>query len=355
MNKINIKKVLMNLLSPLIIITFAFLFSSILIISTGSNPLEAFYQLFKGAFGSTASIINTINKAVPICFAGFAVALSKKAGVFNFGVEGQLLMGAFGCTLAGVYLTGLPAFVHIPISILSGMFFGAIYAILPTTLYIKRGTNLLVMCIMMNNIATLLITYLTIGPFAGENKMITATDKIQDSAKLPYLITSPNKLSVGVIIVVIVAIILWVYLNKTTSGYELRMCGANRNSAKYSGIKVSGYVSAALLFSGVLAGLAGSVEIMGNYHRLYDGFSPGYGFDGIPIALLASGNPFGVMIGALLFGALRVGAMNMQTKAGVPMEIISVIQGSLVVLIACESILRFMINKFGKKNREVKA
>lgn len=355
MSREKIKDLCIHAISPVIIILLAFVFASALITATGNSPLEAFYQLIKGAFGTKASLINTVNKAVPICFAGFAVAVSKKAGIFNIGVEGQLIFGALGSALAGIYLRGLPSLIHIPLALLTGMLFGALYALIPSILFIKRGTNLMVLGIMMNNISTLLITYLVVGPFAGGSAMMTATEKIQDSAMLPYLITKPNKLSVGILIVLLTAVLIWVFMEKTTLGYELKMCGANREAARYAGIRVKRYLMAALLISGALGGLAGSVEILGNYHRMYDSFSPGYGFDGIPIALLASGNPFGVIVGAILFGALRVGAMNMQTKAGVPTEIISVIQGTLVVLIACEAIIRFGLSKIGKKRGEAAA
>ena len=341
-----------NLLTPLVIICMAFLFASVLILSAGFNPVAAFYHLFAGAFGTKASLINTINKAVPIAFAGFAVALSKKAGIFNIGIEGQLIFGAFGSVLPGIFLKGLPAVIHIPVCLLSGMLFGAAYALLPTLLFVKRGTNLMVMGIMMNNIASLVITYLIVGPFAGKNATVSSTEMVEESAFLPYIITKPNKLSIGILIVFAVAFLMWLFINKTSIGYELKMCGANRQAARYSGIKVTFYMTAALLLSGALGGLAGGVEILGNYHRMYDSFSPGYGFDGIPIALLTGGNPIGVIAGALLFGALRVGAMKMQTQVGVSTEIITVIQGTLVVLIACESLIRFRLSRAGRRKEE---
>lgn len=343
------KKMMANLLTPLVIICMAFLFASVLILSAGFNPVAAFYHLFAGAFGTKASLINTINKAVPIAFAGFAVALSKKAGIFNIGIEGQLIFGAFGSVLPGIFLKGLPAAIHIPVCLLSGMLFGAAYALLPTLLFVKRGTNLMVMGIMMNNIASLVITYLIVGPFAGKNATVSSTEMVEESAFLPYIIKKPNKLSIGILIVFAVAFLMWLFINKTSIGYELKMCGANRQAALYSGIKVTFYMTAALLLSGALGGLAGGVEILGNYHRMYDSFSPGYGFDGIPIALLTGGNPIGVIAGALLFGALRVGAMKMQTQVGVSTEIITVIQGTLVVLIACESLIRFQLSRAGRR------
>ena len=346
------KEMMANVLTPLVIICMAFLFASVLILSAGFNPVAAFYHLFAGAFGTKASLINTINKAVPIAFAGFAVALSKKAGIFNIGIEGQLIFGAFGSVLPGIFLKGLPAVIHIPVCLLSGMLFGAAYALLPTLLFVKRGTNLMVMGIMMNNIASLVITYLIVGPFAGKNATVSSTEMVEESAFLPYIITKPNKLSIGILIVFAVAFLMWLFINKTSIGYELKMCGANRQAARYSGIKVTFYMTAALLLSGALGGLAGGVEILGNYHRMYDSFSPGYGFDGIPIALLTGGNPIGVIAGALLFGALRVGAMKMQTQVGVSTEIITVIQGTLVVLIACESLIRFQLSRAGRRKEQ---
>ena len=325
-----------NLLTPLVIICMAFLFASVLILSAGFNPVAAFYHLFAGAFGTKASLINTINKA----------------GIFNIGIEGQLIFGAFGSVLPGIFLKGLPAVIHIPVCLLSGMLFGAAYALLPTLLFVKRGTNLMVMGIMMNNIASLVITYLIVGPFAGKNATVSSTEMVEESAFLPYIITKPNKLSIGILIVFTVAFLMWLFINKTSIGYELKMCGANRQAALYSGIKVTFYMTAALLLSGALGGLAGGVEILGNYHRMYDSFSPGYGFDGIPIALLTGGNPIGVIAGALLFGALRVGAMKMQTQVGVSTEIITVIQGTLVVLIACESLIRFQLSRAGRRKEE---
>lgn len=354
MNKEKLNAVKVNAMVPLIIILLAFLFVSALIIATGSNPILAFRYLIQGAFGSNASLINTINKSVPICFAAFAVAFSKKAGVFNIGIEGQLIMGAFGATLAGLYLKGLPAVIHIPLALLSGMLFGTLYAIVPTVLHVKRGANLLVTCIMMNNIATLLATYLVIGPFAGENTMLPATDMVQESAWLPYLITKPNRLSIGILIALGAAVLLWFFFSKTIYGYEMRMCGSNREAAMYAGIRSKSYITFALLFSGALGGLGGAVEILGNYHRMYDGFSPGYGFDGIPVALLTGGNPFGILIGSILYGGLRVGSMDMQTKAGVSTDIVSVIQGTLILLIACEAIIHFKASKVSKK-KEVNA
>lgn len=342
-----------SLISPALIILITIALTSLVILSVGVNPLEAYYYMVVGAFGNSSRIIDTVNKAVPICFAGFAVAFSTKAGIFNFGVEGQLMFGAFGSMLAGVYIKGLPPIIHIPLALLVGMFFGVLYGALPSILFTFRRTDLLVMHILMNTIATLLLNYLIYGPFSAGQSTITASDAIQASAELPYLITRPNKLSVGIILVFAVAAILWVYFYKTTSGYELRSLGQNQNAAKVVGISVKKYYLVALLLSGALAGLAGSVEIQGNYHRLYPNFSPGYGFDGIPISSLAMGNPFGIIIGSVIFGAIRTGSLNMQAKTGISYELISVIQGILIILISCQSFFKSVSKSWEVRNKEV--
>jgi simple sugar transport system permease protein len=300
------------------------------------------------------NMINTINKAVPICFSGFAVALSAKAGIFNIGVEGQLVFGALGSAIAGAYVTGLPAFLHVPLALFAGMLFGVLYALIPALLHVYRKINLLVVSLLMNNIAAFLITYCVVGPFAGSNPQVAATPRIQSAAELPYLITQPNKLTIGIMIALLAAFIISIFMNKTTKGYQLRVCGDNPEAARFAGINVQSCQMGALMISGALAGLAGGVEVLGTFHRLYDGFSPGYGFDGIPIAMLAGGNPYGVFIGSLLFGALRVGSISMQSKAGVASQIVSVIQGALVTLIAAQYILRFVLDKMfpGKQKAE---
>ena len=162
---------------------------------------------------------------------------------------------------------------------------------------------------------------------------------------LPNLITTPGRLNIGVLIMLVAVFIMYLYFYKTTSGYELRICGANRNAAEYSGVKSKRYLAASLMIGAALAGLAGGIEVLGTYYRLYDGFSPAYGFDGIPIALLSGGNPIGIVVGSFVFGALRVGSANMQIKVGVSSELVSVIQGVLICFISLEYIFHFFSGK----------
>lgn len=339
------------LVVPVIMLLFSLVLAGLLMLAMGNNPLLAYGALLQGAFGSLKAWVATLNKAVPICIASFAVGIGNKAGVFNIGVEGQLLIGSFGATLAGIYFTGLPSVLHIVLCILAGMLFGALWSLLPSLLYILRGTNVVVSNILLNTVAALVLNCLIVGPFAGSDVMVAATDRIQPSAELPLLVQAPYKLSSAVLIMLLVAAVLYIFIYKSTAGFELRAVGLNRSTVDYVGIPSKKYILFALLAGGMLAGLLGSLEIMGNYHMLYDKFSPGYGYDGIPIALLARGNPLVSIVGAVLFGGLRAGSQNMQMVAGVQKEVVTVIQGLLILSIAAEPMFRFAVKAAGRGRR----
>lgn len=351
MNQTKLRPLLLKALPPLLLVICALTIAAVLMLLIGYNPLEAYAALIKGAFGDAFSIITTINKALPICMASFAVGLAAKAGVFNIGAEGQLMMGAFGSALFGIYITGLPAALHIPVALLGGGLFGALWALPGALLYVGRGTNIIVSALLTNSIAGLLLTYLIVGPFSG-GLSYSATAAIQPTAELPYLITSPAKMTIAAPIVLAIAVIFYFYMHKTVDGYELRAVGMNETAARFVGIHGDKYVLLSLVVGGMLAGMAGALEVQGNYHRLYDKFSPGYGFDGIPIALIANGNPFIMIVGSLFFGALRAGSQNMQMVAGVKKEIVTVIQGLLIVFIAAQYIFRHGVSLFlGEKRK----
>lgn len=342
-----------SLLIPLMLLVGALAIGATMILATGKNPINAYGALFQGAFGSTSAWINTLSKSIPIAFSAFAVSMSMKGGTFNIGVEGQLLMGASGSAIAGIYLQGLPAFIHIPVCILCGILAGMLYSLIPAILHIKRGISLLVVFLLMNSIAGYLLQYFVLDLFASDNALVPSTDSVMDSAMLPYIIRRPNKLSIAVLIVIVVACILYYFYSKSVAGFEMQVTGLNSRAAFISGISVKKYMFLSLIISGMLAGLGGSLEVLGNHHRLYTGFSPGYGYDGIPIALLSAGNPFAAIIGSILFGALRAGSVNMRAMSGVSDEIVSVIQGLLILFVASQYIFSFLLNKRAKA-KEVK-
>lgn len=345
MNKLFSKDRTAGYFTPLLIILSSVLFTTVLLLAIGVSPGSTYGSLIEGAFGSKLGLINTLTKSVPICLSALGVAIARHAGIFNIGINGQIAFGGIGSVIVGVYLQGLPAAIHIPLALLFGMVLGMLYSLLPTILYLTRKINLIVVFLLMNNIATKLTTWFIYSKIKDPESMVTASYKIQNSAKLPNLVTSPAKLNIGVLIALAVSVIMYIFFYKMTAGFELRACGSNRLTAQYSGIKASRYLAASLLIGGAIAGLAGGIEVLGTYHRLYDGFDPGYGFDGIPIALLSNGNPIGIIVGSILFGALRVGSSNMQVKAGVSSELVSVVQGVLISFIALEYIFRFFSEK----------
>lgn len=334
-----------GILSPLFIILAAVLVISLLLISIGVSPLGTFGALIDGAFGSGMGLINTVTKAVPICLCALGVAVARQAGIFNIGMNGQMMVGAVGTVVVGVYLQGLPAWLHVPLSLLAGMLGGVLYALIPTMIYVRKRINLIVIFLLMNTMASKIITWLLFAYLRDPDSNTTVTYRVQDSALLPNLLTSPGRLNIGVLIALAASAIMYTYFYKTTAGYELRCCGQNQQASTYAGIKATRYLSSSLLIGGALAGLAGGIEVLGTYFRLYDGFSPAYGFDGIPIALLAGGNPIGIIAGSIVFGALRVGSANMQVKMGVSSELVSVVQGVLICFIALEYLFRFASGK----------
>ena len=339
-------------LSTAMIILASVIVISILLLTVKVSPLTAFGALISGAFGSKLGIINTIVKASPICLCALAVAVAKQAGIFNIGVNGQMTIGALATAVVGVYLKGVPAIIHIPLCLLAGMLGGMLYASIPAIAYIKKKITLIVIFLLMNTMANLIVTWLIFVYLKDPNSMATATYRIQRSAQLPNLMVSPTRLSIAFIITLVVCVIIYLFFYKTTAGYELRVTGLNRQAAIYSGINVNKYLGSSLIIGGALGGLAGGLEILGLYYRMYNGELPSYGFDGIPIAILANNNPIGIIIGSIIFGAIRVGSSTLQVKTGVTSKLVDVIQGVLICFIALEYLFQFfsgkIIEKIGK-------
>lgn len=351
MNKSFLKKNLEAIVTPILAILFALFVGAILILFSGKSPIEAYAALLRGAFGSPIALAQLLNKATPLIFTGLAVAIAFKAKALNIGGEGQLAVGAFASTLAGVYIKGFPIFIHLPLVVLAGFLAGALWAVIPAILRAKKEVSTVITTIMMNYIAIGFTRYFLNGPFKAEGDLV-ASEWIAPSAKIPYILKAPYLLSGGIILAIIAVIVIYILLEKTVLGYEIKAIGLNRHTSKYSGISIYKGIFASLLISGGLAGLAGTVEIAGSYFRMYEGFSPGYGFDGIPIALLANSNPIGVVFTALLFSILRTGALTMQTSVGVSRNIVDAMQGIIILFIAAKYV--FVLYRENVKTKKMK-
>jgi simple sugar transport system permease protein len=300
----------------------------------------AYGALFSGSLGSAAAISESLVAATPYIFAGLAVAVGFRGGLFNIGGEGQLLVGAAVAVIIG-YSFQLPWFIHLPLAVLGGMAGGALYGAIPGYLKAKTGAHEVINTIMMNYIAFRFFDWAFTGPLRRPGGDAPVTAEIFPTAYLPQLFTG-YRFHWGFFLALLTAFVIWWLLFKTTLGFEIRTVGANPNAARYGGIKITRIIVLTMAISGGLAGLAGTNEVLGLNHFLASGFSSGYGFDAIALALLGKSHPLGVVLAALLFGTLRNGATRMQSIASIPIDIISIVQALVIVFIAAPAIVRWV-------------
>jgi simple sugar transport system permease protein len=278
--------------------------------------------------------------STPYIFTGLAVALGFKVGLFNIGAEGQLFIGAITTVTAALYLKGLPPIIHIPLALLAGFIGGGLWGFIPGWLKAATGGHEVINTIMMNYIAFRLSEFLLRGPLKNPEGHAPVSAPIPDSAKLYRFFENPIRFHIGFFIALFIAYLVYLLLFKTTWGYTLRTVGANPRAAKYAGMNIVQSTVLAMFLSGGLAGLAGATEVLGVNHNLALAFASGYGFDAIALALLGKNHPAGVVLSAILFGFLRNGAIQMQVLAGIPVDIISVLQAFILAFIAAPAIIR---------------
>jgi len=311
----------------------------LLILPTGTPPLHAYKELFLGAFGSKAAILNTLARSTPILFTGLSAAFAFKAGVFNIGIEGQLYMGAFSSALMGIYGAALPKIILIPLCLIAAMAGGLLWSLVPGLLNTRYRINIVVISIMMNNTAQLLTSYLASYPFKGELPF-GATYRVGDHAVLPRFYTN-SELNLGFVIAILLALALWFILFRTKFGYESRAFGLNHRFTRYMGVNLNKKTLAVLFISAMIAGLAGAEQVLGINYRFMSDFSDGYGFTGISVALLGGLNPLGVVAGALFFGALNNGAIQMEIMTNISRDLISALQAIMILLLAARELVGF--------------
>jgi len=320
---------------------------------------NAYSALFTGAFGSPARIVvalqsgnvenirkafypffETLVAATPYIFGGLAVALGFRAGLFNIGAEGQIFIGAIFAAYAGYSIKGVPGILHVPIAFIAGAIGGGLWGFIPGWLKAKTGGHEVINTMMMNYIAFRLSDWLLTGPMKRPGTANPVSPTIEESAKLYRFFGDPIRLHGGFIIALGVAWLVYWFLFKTKWGFDLRAVGSNPRAARYASMMVSLTIILAMVLSGGLAGMAGANEVLGVNYNLAMAFSSGYGWDSIALALLGKSHPAGVVLSALLFGALRNGATNMQLKTNIPIDIISVLQAFILVFVAAPAVIR---------------
>lgn len=326
---------------PLVAILLALIIGAIILLATGVSPIKAYVALFKGAFGTATYLQRTLEKTTPLVFSGLAVAFAFKAGLFNIGAQGQLLLGAITAAFIGFSLKGLPAALHIPLALLGGGLAGAFYGFIPGMLRSFTGAHEVITTIMLNYVAINITDYLANGPWkdTSPGNIVAMTPQIEQSARIPFIGPVP----VGFLIAIVISVVIWYILGRTNLGFEIRTVGLNPHAAKYAGMRTKLILVLTLVISGLLAGLGGAVETQGVVYRYQPGFNTGLGFDGITIALLGRTSPLGVIPAALLIGAMKAGSNVMQFEAKVAKEILDVIQALMLFFVSADMIVRWII------------
>ena len=346
-------------LIPLLAVFTALVLGALIIVSAGGNPFAAYKGLFQGAFGSAKALSETTVWATPYIFAGLAVAVAFKGGLFNIGAEGQLALGAVTAAWVGYALPDLlgltlPALIHVPLAVGLGMLAGALWGAIPGWLKARTGAHEVINSIMMNYIALNMASYLLNGPMKDPNPMnvVARTPEIAEGARIAPVIAG-FRFHWGFFLALVMAAIVWWILQKTTLGFEIRTAGANPDAARYAGVNVQRTIVLTMMLSGALAGMAGAIEVTALNYRHELGFSVGYGFDAIAIALLGKTHPLGVVAASLLWGAMRNGATRMQFLTQIPVDVISVIQALILLFVAADAIIRWIYRIRAEEDRLV--
>ncbi len=308
-------------------------------------PFQAYAALIKGSLGTPEqwvdgnfnAIVQTLVETAPLLLAGLAVGLGFKGGLFNIGAQGQFLLAGLAAAFVGGLLASSSPFVAVPAALLAGLLVGAAWGFIPGALKAFTGAHEVVTTIMLNYIAVFIIAYLITGPLRDPTASFARTISV-GNASLPVLFGRNGHL--GILIAALAVPAVWWLLYRSTLGFEIRAVGANPDAARYAGMHPKFLLILTMSLSGLLAGLAGGVQILGLTGYMPIGYSTSLGFDAIAVALLGRAHPVGILLAALLFGAMRAGAGQMQVDAHIPVQMIDLLQGIILFFLAAEVVLR---------------
>lgn len=326
---------------PFLATLAAFAVGAVMLLLLGANPLEAYGSMATGAFGSTNALADTVVKATPLLLVALGICIAFRGGVLNIGGEGQLIVGAVMATLFGLTFPDSPAWLVIALSLFTGFAAGAIWGAIPGLLKAYFNVNEILSTIMMNAIAVQGMNYLLRGPMIDPDQFdaaskIPQTARLANAFDLPRLV--PTRLHLGAGLAILAAILVFIFLWKTYIGYRIRAVGLNLDASRYAGIPVKKYIVLAMLLSGAFCGLAGAIQVFGLHHRMFtdgsaSGFTGSAGFNGIVVALFGQLHPIGSIPASFLFGALLVGANQLQRTMQVPSAFIVALNGLVVMFV----------------------
>ena len=331
---------------PLLAAVVGLLVGAVILLFLGANPIEAYVAMAQGALGTPNAVADTLVKAGPLLFVAIGTCIAYRGGVINIGGEGQLVMGALTATTIALAAPGLPSWLLIPLALLGGCLGGGAWAGLAGWLKARFRVNEVLSTVMLNAIAVQFMNYLLRGVLIDPTELdnairIPQTQRLPLVADLPRLV--PTRLHLGIAIGIVVAVVIYVLLWRTTIGYRIRAVGLNLFASRYAGISVNRYQILAIVLSGALAGLGGAVEVLGVNHRLFtDGSATGFtgnaGFNGIVVALFGGLHPIGALPASLFFGALIVGANSLQRTVQVPSAFVTTLDGLVVIFVVASQI-----------------
>jgi len=329
----------------------AMLVGAVLILVVGENPLAVYWVFFKNSLFTLNGIGYTLFYATPLIFTGLSVAFGFRCGLFNIGTEGQLYVAAMAVTLTALFLDGVSAWIMVPVGFLVAFLAGGIWGGIPGVLKTRFGGHEVINTIMMNLIAWSLVNYLVVGPFHRQGTQILETDFIPEAARIPRvhdlipIIPETLPLNMGFVVALLTCLATYLVLWKTRWGYEIRAVGISNTVSEYAGINVNKNLVLAMFVSGGFSGMVAISEVMGYRYTFHDNFSQGVGFVGIAVALLGRNHPVGVILAAVLFGALNRGSLFLDLNFdNLSKDLVMVLQGVIVLFVATEKFFRKILS-----------
>lgn len=331
---------------PLAAVVIALACGAVLLAMNGFNGWDVVEVMLLGVFQDFRSLSEILLKAVPLILIGAGLCVAFRCNMWNIGAEGQLYAGAVAATLVGTGFEGLSPWLHVPAVLVAGAMGGAIWAGIAGWLKVRFHASEIVTTIMLNYVALIATSWLVTGPMKDSRAAYPQSARLLRESWVPDLIPG-TRLHIGIVIAILLAVALYVFLYRSSAGYAVRVVGINPDAARYAGMNAGRKMMLAMCISGAMAGLAGAFEVAGVTHRLYQNISPGYGFEGIAVALLAANNPLGAILSGGLFAVLRSGSELMQITSQVPQVLVQVIQGIVIL-----SVVAFMLASSGRAGRK---
>jgi len=334
------KKIYRNLSDMFIILALTLLLGTLLILMSKANPWDAYKLFITGVFGTRASFAEVFVKACPLILTGLGCGIAFRTGFFNIGAEGQFYVGSILATIISINLTALPGPLRIAIAIFAGFIGGGLWALIAAVLKARYNISEIIVTIMLNYIAINFLGYSVRSFLMDTNGNVPQSAKIDISGQLPIIIKS-TRFHAGIMIALLCVVLVWILMDKTVFGYQLKAVGLNPRAATCNGLSTARNIVLSAILSGGLAAVAGAIEVLAIQKKLIEGISSNCGYTAVLIALVASNNPIGVLIVAIMYAMLQVGAGSMQRQLGVPSSIVNIIIGIVVVLILCKELLHF--------------